>query len=607
MSANIESVQVDQRTVDDGSIPRSEHPNPQFQRDDFFSLNGIWSFEFDDEDRGLSNQWYNEHAFTQQILVPFAYQSKLSGIADPSFHDIVWYQRELSIPSNFVSKRVLLHFGAVDYKAHVWLNGNFVGQHEGGHTPFTLEITKFVEEGKNNLVVRAEDYSKDLSLPRGKQFWEEQSTSIFYTRTTGIWQSVWVEAVPYLYIQRVKAVPDLDVGAVDLNVSVIGYENPLGQRLEFLAEVSLNGEKVSSTRMQISSAEFQARISVTSNPSVPIQPWSPENPTLYDVTYSILADDHPLDCVTSYLGIRKIAVENGVVLLNNRPYYLRLVLDQGYFPDGNLTPPSDEAIRDDVALTKALGFNGARKHQKIEDPRYLYWCDKLGLVVWGEMANSYEFSERAVSRLTSEWQEAIARDFNHPCIIAWVPLNESWGVPNLLSDARQRAFLDTLYYLTKTIDPTRLVISNDGWEHTHSDLCTIHDYESSRDILTRRYSSRESAVSSTPGQRLIYAPGYKNKAEPILITEMGGISYKKSDWEGWGYSSANDDDDFIQRYFHVIQAMWDSPVIQGFCYTQLTDVEQEINGLLTYDRKPKVPIDVIRSITEGHGIPSREK
>ncbi|GMA58496.1 hypothetical protein GCM10025858_29990 [Alicyclobacillus sacchari] len=421
-------------------LPRSEHPNPQFQRDCFFSLNGIWKFDFDDKDCGLSEEWYYNHELPNEIVVPFAYQSELSGIKDLDFHDVVWYQRTFSVPSGWEEKRILLHFGAVDYQADVWLNGRYVGQHAGGHTPFTFDITEFVVSHDNNLVLRAQDFSLDLSLPRGKQYWEKDSASIFYTRTTGIWQSVWVEAVPRTYIADVKHLPDLDQAALDLTVHIEGYRDDPTTKLEFETIVTFMGKVVSTMRSDVLHDRFKLRVYVNKDSNEPTHVWAPEHPNLYDITYRLLVDGKVLDTVSGYFGLRKVCIENGVLFLNNRPYFLRMVLDQGYFPDGNLTPPSDEAIRKDVELIKSLGFNGARKHQKIEDPRYLYWCDKLGLVVWGEMANSYEYSELSIRRLTAEWQEAIIRDFNHPCIIAWVPLNESWGVPNMLSDARQRAF-----------------------------------------------------------------------------------------------------------------------------------------------------------------------
>ena len=585
-------------------VPRPEHPNPQFYRPDHLILNGVWEFEYDDENRGLREQWNREHAFSRTITVPFAFQSRLSGIGESAFHDIVWYRRWVAMPASFAGKRILLHFGAVDYAATVWVNGEIAAAHEGGHTPFSADITELVRPGDNAVVVRAQDHSRDLAQPRGKQYWEEHSSGIFYTRTTGIWQTVWLEPLPPVHIGRVKLTPHLDEKAIDLAVTVGGWEPAAAGIHELHVEIRSAGELVARDRFSLGAANIRRRVSLDADPSHPVRAWSPEHPHLYDIAYTLVADGQVQDRVEGYFGLRKIAVEQGRVMLNNRPYYLRMVLDQGYFPDGGLTPPCDEAIRRDVELTKAMGFNGARKHQKIEDPRYLYWCDRLGLLVWGEMANAYIYSEAAVNRLVAEWQQAVERDYNHPCIVAWVPLNESWGAPELLVDGRQRAFLTSLYHLTKALDSTRLVVSNDGWEHTVSDLCTIHDYESDKQVLKRRYASVDIAVSSTPGRRLLYSPGYQYRGEPVVVTEMGGISFKKSDWNGWGYSSAQSDEDFIQRYAAVIAAMVESPVVQGFCYTQLTDVEQEINGLLTYGRAPKVPLEIIRSITEGHGIPA---
>ncbi|MHB1627545.1 MAG: glycoside hydrolase family 2 protein [Bacilli bacterium] len=590
--------------ADATEMPRPEHPNPQFYRPDCLILNGVWEFEFDDKNRGLQEQWNREHTFSRTITVPFAFQSNLSGIDESSFHDIVWYRRWVVIPAAFTGKRILLHFGAVDYTATVWINGEIAAMHEGGHTPFSADVTELLQSGNNAIVVRAQDNSRDLAQPRGKQYWEEHSASIFYTRTTGIWQTVWLEPLSPVHIGRVKLTPRLDEKAIDLSVTVGGWELAAADAHELHVEIRFAGDLVAHDRFFLAAANSQQRVSLNPEPNHPTHAWSPEHPHLYDITYTLVAGGQVQDRVEGYFGLRKIAVEQGKIMLNNRPYYMRMVLDQGYFPDGGLTAPSDEAIRRDIELTKAMGFNGARKHQKIEDPRYLYWCDKMGLLVWGEMANAYIYSEMAVNRLVSEWQQVVKRDYNHPCIVAWVPLNESWGVPELLVDSRQRAFLTSLYYLTKALDSTRLVISNDGWEHTVSDLCTIHDYASDKQVLKTRYASADTAVSSTPGQRLLYSPGFQYKGEPIVVTEMGGISFRKSDWNGWGYSSAQSDEDFIKRYATVIAAMVESPAIQGFCYTQLTDVEQEINGLLTYDRIPKVPLEIIRSITEGHGIPA---
>ncbi|MBB6283147.1 glycoside hydrolase family 2 protein [Geobacillus subterraneus] len=578
------------------SIPRPEYPRPQFVRADWMNLNGEWKFEFDDENRGIQEKWYKNHEYSRTIRVPFCYQSELSGIGVTDFHDIVWYKRTFELPDEWKNKRLLLHFGAVDYRASVWVNGQFVCSHEGGHTPFHAEITHVVKEGENEIVVRAEDYSKELDQPRGKQYWKENSESIFYTRTTGIWQTVWIEAVAATYLEKVKMTPDVDTDEVLIEYTINSVRE--NQKLEI--EISFEGQLIAKDEVHLVGGKGSRRIYLHDfNVHGPGRLWSPEHPNLYDIVFIIRENGYVVDRVESYFGMRKISVENGVIMLNNRPYYMKLVLDQGYFPKGILTPPSDEDIRKDIQLTKEMGFNGARKHQKIEDPRYLYWADKLGLLVWGEMANSYIYTDEAVKRITSEWQEALERDYNHPSIIVWVPLNESWGVPRLLADQRQQAHALSLYYLTKSLDPTRLVVSNDGWEHTKSDLCTIHDYEPNKETLKERYRAVETILHSQPGHRLIYVPGYEYHGEPILVTEFGGIAYKKSHWDGWGYSGAENDEDFAERYYQVVSAMLESPLVQGFCYTQLTDVEQEINGLLTYDRQPKIDLKIIRAINEG--------
>jgi beta-galactosidase/beta-glucuronidase len=568
-------------------VPRNEYPRPQFQRALWMNLNGQWEFGFEDGN------------FTRQINVPFAYQSELSGIGDSSFHDVVWYRRTFELPAEMAGRRILLHFGAVDYRASVWVNGSLAGFHEGGHVPFHLDITAALQAGANEVVVRAEDPSHALDQPRGKQYWKEKSESIFYIRTTGIWQTVWLEGVAETHLERVKMTPDIDLDEIAVEYWIA--ELQAGDALQI--DISFGGQAVARETIHLQEANSQRRIRLQDfNVHDPGRLWAPEHPNLYDIRFRVLRGEEILDEVESYFGMRKIAIEQGKVFLNNRPYYMKLVLDQGYFPDGILTPPSDEAIRRDVELTKEMGFNGARKHQKIEDPRYLYWADQLGLLVWGEMANAYTYSDQAVRRMTAEWQAAIERDYNHPCIVAWVPINESWGVPRLLADVRQQAHCLAMYYLTKSLDPTRPVISNDGWEHTKSDLLTIHDYESRKDVLKGRYAALENILSSTPGHRLLYAPGHAYGGEPIQVTEFGGIAFKKSDWEGWGYSGASDEKDFAERYQAVVSALLESPLVQGFCYTQLTDVEQEINGLLTYDRKPKIDLAIIRQINEGKGL-----
>jgi beta-galactosidase/beta-glucuronidase len=324
--------------------------------------------------------------------------------------------------------------------------------------------------------------------------------------------------------------------------------------------------------------------------------WSPEEPNLHDLRLELLgAGGETLDAVESYFGMRKVEIRDGKVYLNDRPLYQRLVLDQGYFPGGVLTAPTDDDLRRDIELAKEMGFNGARKHQKVEDPRWLYWADTLGFLVWGEMANAYQYSPNYVRRITAEWQEAVRRDYNHPCVVTWVPINESWGVPGIATDPRQVEHLLALYHLTRSLDRSRPVVSNDGWEHALTDLCAIHDYRNAA-VLGQRYRAVETSLAE-PERHPVYAPGYGYRGEPILITEFGGIAFEAADPESWGYRTVSNVEELLERYRALISALAQSEVVQGFCYTQLTDVEQEINGLLTYDRRPKADLARIREIT----------
>lgn len=578
---------------------RNDYPRPQFIRKQWMNLNGEWEFEFDDSKVGDTEKWYRgDRAFTKRIQVPFSFESKLSGIQDTGFHDVVWYRKQVTLDESFAKKRALLHFGAVDYEATIWINGVWVASHEGGHTPFFADVTNALQKGENTLVVKAVDFGKDVFLPRGKQFWEEKSKGIWYTRTTGIWQTVWLEAVTPIYLDKVKFTADIDHNEIAIRSFIKGFTEMQDIRMKI--NITFEGESVAEDWIQLKTAESSRKMKLSGlNDHGMDRFWRPEKPNLYDVEFTLIVDGETVDTVQSYFGMRKISIEKGKFNLNNRPYVMKLVLDQGYFPDGNLTPPSDEAIRNDVQLTKEMGFNGARKHQKVEDPRYLYWCDKLGLLVWGEMANACDYSEEYVRRITNEWQEAVERDYNHPSVVVWVPINESWGVPNIQIDPLQQQHALTMYYLTKSLDPTRPVVSNDGWEMVKTDLYSIHDYEWRQEVLEERYSTVEKSVSANPSNRRLSVGEWKYDGQPILITEFGGIAFKKSEWEGWGYSGAENDEDFISRLRAVIHPMLTSSVIQGYCYTQLTDVEQEINGLLTYDRKPKVPLEKIREINEG--------
>ena len=606
------------------NVPRPEYPRPQFHRPGWANLNGEWCFAFDDGDVGLARSWQDVSAedlasggspFDRTITVPFCHQSKLSGIGETGFHDVVWYARVFEHDAPVGDEgRLLLHFGAVDYRATVWVNGVQVASHEGGHTPFTADVTRTLRERGNVLVVRAEDPAQDVTIPRGKQYWKEGSEGIFYTRTTGIWQTVWLEPVGHRRVGGLRLTPDVDAAAVDVEVAVEGFEPGMSLRLI----VERGGEGVTDDRFGLSSALFERRLPLITRGEAHESPfpggwskpalWSPEEPNLYDLRLELLdAAGEILDAVDSYFGMRKVEVRGGKVYLNGSPLYQRLVLDQGYFPGGLLTAPTDDDLRRDIELAKEMGFNGARKHQKVEDPRWLYWADTLGFLAWGEMANAYQFSPGYVRRMTAEWQEAVLRDHNHPCIIVWVPMNESWGLPEISADERQVEHLHAMYHLTRSLDPSRPVVSNDGWEHAVTDLCTVHDYRDAA-ALGRLYRTVESAVAE-PERRPVYAPGYGYRGEPLLVTEFGGIAFESADPEAWGYRKVSDAEGLLRRYGSLVDALLQSDVVQGFCYTQLTDIEQEVNGLLTYGRKPKADLARIREITAAKrrpGQPLRE-
>lgn len=585
-------------------MPRDEYPRPQFVRDNWINLNGEWELEFDDEDIGEGKSWYADvHPFTRRIKVPFCYQSALSGIGLQAFHDTVWYKRKMDLPDSFIDHRIILHFGAIDYEATVWVNGQRVADHKGGHVPFHVDVTNELKPLNNTIVVKARDFSRDITLPRGKQFWEEKPQSIWYTNTTGIWQTVWMEAVSKVHLAKVKLTPDVDKDMLHVRAFVNGHR--LEEDVRLNVHIKFEGETVSDDTISINGAEVTRSFGLNNfNEHGLGRLWSPEKPQLYDIRFTLYQAGVECDSAASYFGLRKISVDDGKVYLNNRSYVMKLVLDQGYYPGGLLTAAEDQAFVRDIDLIKQMGFNGVRMHQKIEDPRFLYWCDKLGLLVWGEAANAYAYSEKYVYNFMREWHEAVERDYNHPSIVVWVPLNESWGVPDIKTDTAQQMHAMSMHSLTHSLDQTRLVVSNDGWEHMKSDLCTIHDYEWQEVILAERYGNLQQALQAMPGGRKLYVGGCDYEGQPLLITEFGGISFRNKQSheqpiEGWGYSEAKDETDFQQRLTAVIRPLLQSPVLQGYCYTQLTDVEQETNGLLTFDRKPKLPVKVIRAINEG--------
>jgi len=572
-----------------------DYPRPQFVRKNWQSLNGKWEFEFDDTNKGIEEKWYRKERLSSRIIVPFGFQTKLSGINDKNFHDHVWYARDFSIPSNWKGKEIIIHFGAVDYETRIWINGKEIGDHSGGHTSFSFNITKYLKENENRIVLWVED-TQDTDQPRGKQYSNLKPEGCFYDRTTGIWQTVWLEPVPASRIENIKFTPNIDSKEIEIE-TIISGDLPD----EFISlEISFKGKKISRAVVRSDHGICKTTVKIKN-----MKLWSPEEPNLYDVDVVLVNGKKKLDEVNSYFGMRKISVKGNKILLNNKPYYLKLILDQGYWPDSLITPPSGEALKNDVVFSKMFGFNGCRKHQKIEDQRFLYWADKFGLLVWGEMANAWTFSARAEKMFLKEWPEVIKRDYNHPCIITWVPFNESWGIKEVFQDVRQQEFVKKVVLITKEMDKTRLVIDNDGWDHIETDLVTIHDYSAASADFEKNYAQfkKDKKTFPVPHNKQTYAQGYSYDGKPILFTEYGGIAFKMPDREygkeDRGYhDTETEENKLVERFRDTTQAIMKMDFCCGFAYTQLTDVQQEINGLLTFDRKTKVDPKKIKKILD---------
>jgi beta-galactosidase/beta-glucuronidase len=581
----------------------SAYPRPQLQRAQWTSLNGIWRFRYDDERRLAGPQDIDR--WPLEITVPFPPESNASGIGDPGFHEVCWYQRDFELhPGN---ERVILRFGAVDYSARVWVNGVLVASHEGGHTPFSADITHVLDaSGRQTVTVRAEDDPSDLTKPRGKQDWQLEPHSIWYPRTSGIWQTVWLERVAPTYVDKIRWTPQVEGFS-------IGFEARIaGDAAEDLSmEVTLrHGQRLlARDRYQVLDGEVD-RFIVLSDPGIDDFRnellWSPERPTLLDASVRLFRGDELIDEFSSYTALRSVHILRDRFMLNGRPYVLRMVLDQGYWPDTLLAAPSDAALRRDVELAKAMGFNGVRKHQKIEDPRYLYWADKLGLLVWEEMPSAYRFTRTAIKRTVREWSEAIDRDYSHPCIIVWVPFNESWGVPELTAIRVHRHAVEALYHLTKTLDATRPVIGNDGWESSATDIIGIHDYDNNAEHIRQRYGAEIAPEQlfdrRRPGGRILTLDGYPHRGQPVMLTEFGGIAFRQRPGPAvvkktWGYTEAADEAEFAQLYEKLMETVIHTALFSGFCYTQFADTFQEANGLLDADRNPKIPLERIAAIT----------
>lgn len=585
-------------------IKREDYPRPDLIRENWVDLNGNWKFCFDDGDIGRKQRWFEKGINgTHRIKVPFCYQSQAGGVEDSEYHEILWYERTITIPVNQKGSRCLLHFGAVDYEMSAWVNGDYAGSHVGGSCAFTLDITDQVRYGEDNRITLRVWDGRECWLPRGKQYWKQECDRIWYTPVSGIWKNVWMEFTGGLYVTRMLLTPDIDARCVraEITLNRVPREKALCR-----AEISHEGCQTKELTFTLSGRNQFITIDLEEEDYADeIQYWSPDNPWLYDIDLSLMEEGCCTDHVSGYFGMRKISMRGSRILLNNKPYYQKLVLDQGYWRDTLLTPPDVASLEKDILLAKEMGFNGARKHQKVESAAYYYLADKLGFLVWAEYPSAYRFCTMEMERLWDEWTQMVSELYNHPSVIVWVPLNESWGVRNIVTDPKQQKFASSLYEMTKAFDISRLVSNNDGWEQvTESDICGVHDYTAEGGELEKKFTCHTEALFDGAAEhRLLFAEGHRYEEKPVLLTEFGGIAFEQE--EGWGYNgTVADEEAFLRRFNGIVRAAQNASILSGYCYTQLTDVFQEANGLLTMDRKPKVDPANIRMINDGQFEPA---
>ena len=579
-----------------------DYPRPQFVRKDWLNLNGQWDFKFDDENKGEAEGWYVDLSATHEITVPFTYETEKSGICDETPHENVWYHKniEIDLDAN-QDKRVIIHFEGSDFITKLWVNGQFAGSHKGAYARFSFDITNLVHNGENELTVKVED-SFDLQQPRGKQRWYNENFGCFYVQTTGIWKTVWLEYVPKISLSSVKMTPNFQDRSLDIDYVIDASKDCYFKGYMLETFVSFKGTPINRTLTEIKDDHFFAKVDMTSkNEPAYVQnifEWYPWDPALYDVEFRILHDGEVIDEVGSYCAMREIRIDGPNVLLNCRPLYQRLLLDQGYWPESHLTPPSEEALIEDIDKVKAMGYNGVRKHQKTEDERFLYWCDVKGLLLWSEVGSAFEYSDYAIEEFTKEWLEIVKQNYNHPCIITWTPFNESWGLQHVKTSKSTQNFTEAVYHLTKAIDKHRPVVINDGWENTVSDILTIHDYNPSGEALKEKYLTFKDDILASKKycMRALYADGYEYNGQPVIISEFGGIAFDNGD-EGWGYGEKEKSEEaFVKRFEGLTEAIKSLPFVCGYCYTQVTDVQQEINGLMDAKRNFKVDPEIIKKI-----------
>ena len=556
------------------NIMRTEYPRPQMVRSTWQHLNGWWDFEFDFSKSKLERGFVENGEYTQRINVPFCPESKLSGIEFVDFIPACWYRRTITISAQEKRGAVLLHFGAVDYKCTLFVNGKKAGTHKGGYASFHFDITKFVNEGENTIVVYAEDDTRGGKQPRGKQCPGYFSKGCDYTRTTGIWQTVWLEFAPFNRISRYRVEPDLNNAAANFTVILAGDTDGM----EVCVKSSFNGRPMGEGSVLVNAGAATLRLSLAES-----HPWDVGAPNLYDISIELRHEGKIIDIITGYFGLRNIYLKDGAIYLNNRPLFQRLVLDQGFYPDGVYTAPSDEALKQDIVLSMDLGFNGARMHEKIFEERFMYHADKLGYLVWGEHANwglDHTVPE-ALHYFLPEWLEVIERDFNHPSLIGWCPFNETW---DLDGKKQYDETLRVVYLATKAADPTRPVIDVSGYHHIITDVYDTHDYVQETEDFCAHYTNLKRGECYDPQKGKQHFQG-----QPFFVSEFGGCKWAPGDDSGWGYGDApKTEEEFAAKYEAFSGALLNCEAVSAFCYTQLFDVEQEQNGLLTYHRGKKL-------------------
>ncbi|WP_080836814.1 glycoside hydrolase family 2 protein [Cohnella massiliensis] len=571
----------------DIGTPRPEHPRPQFVRERWLNLNGEWQFEFDfsrsGKERGLQA---SDATLKQKIVVPFCPESKLSGIGHTDFIPAVWYKRSFTLPGGWEGGEVLLHFGAVDYEAEVWINDVPVGKHRGGYGSFSFPIGRALVPGENVVTVYAEDDVRSGLQPRGKQSGTYHSRGCDYTRTTGIWQTVWLEHVPETHLVSFCLVPDPENARLHITAKVAGLSGDVALR----CSAELDGKPAGSETARVGSSSASLSIPLTET-----RLWQPGAPALYDLKLELLKDGQTVDRADSYFGLRSVRLDGMKFRINGKSVFQRLVLDQGFYPDGIYTAPNDEALKRDIELSMELGFNGARLHEKIFEPRFLYWADKLGYLVWGEHANwGLDISTgEGLIRFLPEWLENVERDFNHPSLIGWCPFNETWDSSR--GTRQNDEVLRIVYEATKAVDPTRPVIDTSGNYHVATDIFDVHDYDQNPESFRARHQPL--AEGGEPWVSFPERQSYGG--QPYFVSEYGGIWWNpgQTDSNGWGYGDRPQSEaEFLARYAGLTNALLDNPNIFGFCYTQLYDIEQEVNGLYTYDRTPKFDPAAIRAV-----------